>query len=91
MAMYNAHRGMLPQHQMPNNRLTELLDQVRAEFEAQVGRQGEDQHQRESFSMGFPPCPLALKKLIVQQSIPRSRNSSTCASEYHNWKINIIR
>lgn len=30
--MYNAHRGMgVP---APNNRLTELLDQVRAEFES---------------------------------------------------------
>lgn len=36
--MYNAHRGMVP---APNNRLTELLDQVRAEFESQQSRNGE--------------------------------------------------
>lgn len=36
--MYNAHRGMVP---TPNNRLTELLDQVRAEFESQQSRNGE--------------------------------------------------
>jgi hypothetical protein len=43
--MYNAHRGLVPQ---PNNRLTELLDQVRAEFDNQTGRAGEYEHQSES-------------------------------------------
>lgn len=50
MSMYNAHRGMLPQHQPPNTRLTELLEQIRVEFEAQAGQAGRDEHQRESFS-----------------------------------------
>lgn len=37
--MYNAHRGMgVPQ---PNSRLSELLDQVRSEFESQQSRAGE--------------------------------------------------
>ena len=40
--MYNAHRGMVPVSQ---NRLTELLDQVRAEFENQTARMTEYEHQ----------------------------------------------
>jgi hypothetical protein len=43
--MYNAHRGLVPQ---PNNRLSELLDQVRAEFDNQAGRAGDYEHQSES-------------------------------------------
>lgn len=39
--MYNSHRGMVP---APNNRLTELLDQVRVEFENQQARSGEYEH-----------------------------------------------
>jgi glucose repression regulatory protein TUP1 len=50
MSMYNSHRGMLPQHQPPNTRLTELLEQIRVEFESQAGENGRDQHQRENFS-----------------------------------------
>ncbi|KAF2484571.1 transcriptional repressor TUP1 [Neohortaea acidophila] len=43
--MYNAHRGMPPGAQ-PANRLAELLDQVRAEFEAQAaGRSNDQEHQ----------------------------------------------
>ncbi|KAF2086961.1 WD40 repeat-like protein [Saccharata proteae CBS 121410] len=34
--MYNAHRGMVPG--APNNRLQDLLDQIRQEFEAEAGR-----------------------------------------------------
>lgn len=37
--MYNAHRGMVPG--APGSRLTELLDQVRQEFENQQTRTGE--------------------------------------------------
>ena len=40
--MYNAHRGMVA---APNNRLTELLDQVRAEFDNQQSRTGEYEQQ----------------------------------------------
>lgn len=36
--MYSAHRGMVP---ASNNRLTELLDQVRAEFDNQQSRTAE--------------------------------------------------
>ncbi|MCJ1258480.1 general transcription repressor [Lignoscripta atroalba] len=40
--MYNAHRGMVP---APNNRLTELLEQVRVEFDNQQNRTGEYEQQ----------------------------------------------
>ncbi|EME42870.1 hypothetical protein DOTSEDRAFT_72346 [Dothistroma septosporum NZE10] len=46
--MYNAHRGMPPGPQQPGSRLAELLDQVRAEFEAQAGRSTEHEHQLHS-------------------------------------------
>nr|POE65070.1 transcriptional repressor rco-1 [Quercus suber] len=42
--MYNAHRGMA-QAPHPANRLQELLDQVRAEFDQQVNRAGETEAQ----------------------------------------------
>ncbi|TKX25480.1 transcriptional repressor [Elsinoe australis] len=42
--MYNAHRGM-PGPPPPNSRLQELLEQLRAEFEAQGGRASEYEHQ----------------------------------------------
>ncbi|CAK1366117.1 unnamed protein product [Cercospora beticola] len=41
--MYNAHRGMAPGPQ-PGNRLAELLDQVRAEFEQHTARSNENEH-----------------------------------------------
>lgn len=41
--MYNAHRGMVP---APNTRLTELLDQLRQEFDSQTRSTGEFEHQR---------------------------------------------
>ncbi|KAK9581100.1 general transcription repressor [Aspergillus fumigatus] len=40
--MYNTHRGMVP---APNSRLTELLDQLRQEFENQSRSTGEFEHQ----------------------------------------------
>ncbi|KAJ9628547.1 general transcription repressor [Taxawa tesnikishii (nom. ined.)] len=45
--MYNAHRGIppAPVQQQGNNRLAELLDQVRAEFEQQGVRSTEYEHQ----------------------------------------------
>ncbi|CAK3940225.1 Transcriptional repressor rco-1 [Lecanosticta acicola] len=43
--MYNAHRGMPGPQQAPVSRLAELLDQVRAEFEAQASRTTEHEHQ----------------------------------------------
>ena len=45
--MYNAHRGMVP---APSSRLTELLDQVRAEFDNQQNRTAEYDQQSEFVS-----------------------------------------
>lgn len=48
--MYNAHRAMGPGPgpQQPVDRLNELLQQVRAEFEQQAGRSTEHEHQCKS-------------------------------------------
>lgn len=46
--MYNSHRGIMPT-QPANNRLAELLDGVRQEFDAQAGRATEYEQQRKSF------------------------------------------
>lgn len=46
--MYHAHRGIGPGPNQ-NTRLAELLEQVRAEFEAQGARTIEYEQQRESF------------------------------------------
>lgn len=48
--MYNAHRAMGPGPgpQQPADRLNELLQQVRAEFEQQAGRSTEHEHQCKS-------------------------------------------
>ena len=48
--MYNAHRGMVP---ASNNRLTELLDQVRAEFDNQQSRTAEYDQQSKSAPYWF--------------------------------------
>jgi hypothetical protein len=45
--MYNAHRGMVP---APNSRLTELLEQLRQEFDSQSRSTGEFEHQRSYLS-----------------------------------------
>ena len=57
--MYNSHRGMVP---APNNRLTELLDQVRAEFENQHNRNGEYEHQRR-FAVPLTTAPICASLL----------------------------
>jgi glucose repression regulatory protein TUP1 len=47
--MYNSHRGIPPGPPPPQpNRVVELLDQVRAEFEAQIGRTNDTEHHRKS-------------------------------------------
>ncbi len=53
--MYNAHRGM-PPGPHPGNRLAELLDQVRAEFEAAAGRTNEHEQQCKCAVMHI--CPM---------------------------------
>lgn len=46
--MYSTHRGMVP---APNSRLTELLDQLRQEFESQSRSTGEFEHQSMSIAV----------------------------------------
>ena len=46
--MYNAHRGVPPGPQ-PGNRLGDLLEQVRQEFEQQAGRSSEHEHARKYY------------------------------------------
>jgi hypothetical protein len=53
--MYNTHRGMVP---APNSRLTELLDQLRQEFESQSRSTGEFEHQ--CMSLPLPPQTVIL-------------------------------
>lgn len=53
--MYNAHRGIIPGEVPggPSSRLTELLNQIRQEFENQAGRAGDYEHQRKfAYSYG---------------------------------------
>ena len=51
--MYNAHRGMAA---MPTQRLNELLDQIRAEFENQQNRSGEYEQQRTYHTVDVSNC-----------------------------------
>ena len=57
--MYNAHRGMVPP---PGSRLSELLDQLRQEFENQSRSTGEFEHQcvYTPFSFCSSPFPFPL-------------------------------
>mgnify|MGYP006876455676 FL=1 len=57
--MYNAHRGMVP---APNSRLTELLDQLRQEFESQSRNTGEFEHQ----CMSPVPFNISLPSFYAQ-------------------------
>lgn len=62
--MYNAHRGMVP---APNSRLSELLDQLRQEFENQSRSTGEFEHQcvyKFLFLLVLHPC-LVLSLLPI--------------------------
>lgn len=57
-AMYNTHRGMIPHQQLPSSRLTELLEQIRQEFDAQAGTSGEFDRQREQASKSRHLCSV---------------------------------
>lgn len=59
--MYNSHRGMGPPAPAPGSRLQELLEQVRAEFDAQAGRSNEHEHQRKSL------CPPPAEAVSVYE------------------------
>lgn len=63
--MYNAHRGVVP---APNSRLTELLEQLRREFETQSRSTGEFEHQRLCpFLLIFPVGAPAFVSFYVLQ------------------------
>lgn len=64
--MYNAHRGMVP---TPTSRLTELLDQVRQEFENQQNRTQEYDQQSE-FVCSSCVC-LLMRDLLRTESLFR--------------------
>jgi len=78
--MYNTHRGMVP---APNSRLTELLDQLRQEFETQTRSTGEYEHQCMCF---FRRCPIPFLSLFLA---PHSLNGEPAptvqVSPVHPW------
>lgn len=59
--MYNAHRGIPP---APSNRLTELLEQVRQEFENQQSRAGEYEQNSKFASPEKHICCSQLRKAV---------------------------
>jgi hypothetical protein len=71
--MYNAHRpGIGPGPNPPNNRLAELLDQVRQEFDNQAGRAGDYEQQRkfaptmrQVLSLSVARCGCALRVAVL--------------------------
>lgn len=66
--MYNTHRGMVP---APNSRLTELLDQLRQEFESQSRSTGEFEHQCMSASSPPPyPSPSSVPRIVNVEPSP---------------------
>lgn len=80
--MYNTHRGMVP---APNSRLTELLDQLRQEFETQTRSTGEFEHQRTCVSFLLLPvymqfaldhCVIKLVCLSMEELHGSSRGRS---------------
>jgi hypothetical protein len=57
--MYNAHRGMVP---APNSRLSELLEQLRQEFDNQSRSTGEFEHQRSYLLFTASICVVIEKR-----------------------------
>jgi hypothetical protein len=72
--MYNAHRGMVP---APNSRLTELLDQLRQEFESQSRSTGEFEHQCMCSICRLPSAICKLSPILL----PPLRPSLCLASQ----------
>jgi len=77
--MYNAHRGLPPgPAPPPNNRLAELLEQVRAEFEVQGGRTNEYEHQRKSSFVSYAPTRhFPDDKRCIVFVVPRASSHKT--------------
>jgi hypothetical protein len=73
--MYGAHRGMVPAGapSANNQRLNELLDQVRQEFDTQSGRAGEYEAQR-TFASSYNPTfvPVAVNSSVAMIYSPES-------------------
>lgn len=55
---------MMPQHPVPTSRLTELLEQIRVEFDTQVGQAGHGDRDRENFRKYFKPQGILLSANI---------------------------
>ena len=69
--MYHQHRGMLPQHAMQNPRLTELLEQIKTEFEAQ-GQRGANTMDHDQFCE-WPNYPSSSEHLRATHEAQLSR------------------
>ena len=73
---HNPHRGLGPANS-GNNRLTELLDQVRVEFESQARSSGEYEQQCELSNV---PCMFA-----VHQAAASIRSMNTPTPEFSRY------
>lgn len=84
--MYNTHRGMVP---APNSRLTELLDQLRQEFESQSRSTGEFEHQCMSASSPppahTPPRFLAMSMWSLPLPFKCGQSINGCGSWVANF------
>ena len=79
--MYNAHRGMVQPPSSSNNRLSELFDQIRREFDTHAqDRAGE--HDQNSEFVCFLIPQLRRMHLSVASSLANSdlKNLSLCVS-----------
>ena len=61
--MYNAHRGMVPAPANNSNRLSELFDQIRREFDVHAQDRAGEHDQNSEFESDFHP--------IQGKSIPK--------------------
>lgn len=79
--MYHAHRGMVP---APNSRLTELLEQLRQEFENQSRSTGEFEYQRLCpFLLSFPLARRLLYRFMASKPHIRSYILSADTTNSH--------
>ena len=63
--MYNAHRGMVPAPANNSNRLSELFDQIRREFDVHAqDRAGEHDQNREVKSDNHPMQGTPISKRV---------------------------
>jgi hypothetical protein len=83
--MYNTHRGMVP---APNSRLTELLDQLRQEFESQSRSTGEFEHQCMSLPMRYLTVILRYSSGLVRLGAPNVQplRSNSCQLSFDDCR-----